>query len=528
MSETQTIIQTETQTVSQTINQTQEFKEEIKQDINANQELAIISNKPQKINVVAPSTIVNYAALRACFVEPGIFEKKEIKAPVVPQQQGQQQKAPTHYHVIQLLYNFDTDLGKKRIDDICIEGCEMYSNGGIRGGVTDNGDGTKKEQYSIMVAFDITNHEQMLFVECYNQLYMGAAHILFELRGQVAMPGFKEADPTSTGFKHPIHRPLDPLTNGIIEGRKPSTFLKLFKRKGYDGKVDRTLFCLPDGTEIPWECLNNVEMKFTPLINVKRIYIGQKALIQSEVVSAIVTHMIERNSIPKQLETMTKLTENDPELIDRVAAQFSRIMVARQDAIKAAESEPVTPTVQTQTQDNQPTFAGIIPTSQSQQVQQPQQPAYSQSSQQQYQPNTQQQFQPSTQQQFQPNTQQQFQQPIVQQQFQQPGAQQQFQQPNIQQSNIQQQASFPSVASAVQQQFQPQSQYQPSPQQYQPPTTDNVEQNRFSPSGLPNIPTPSVSDFTGGAPSRLGLPMNNMQRPGVFNPQLPGITNAPM
>ena len=262
--------------------------------------------------------------------------------------------APSYYYQIPLMYNFGT--GDNRIlNDFLFEGCEMETAFGIQSKPGQSG----RVEHSIMCRFDSANPEHNGFIESVGQIHGGCAFILHQMKGAVKLYNFNKDMAEATGLKNPVYRARDEVTGDVIPGRAPSMFLKLFSR-GKPPMVEQTLFTEPNGKIIPWALLQGVEMKFVPLIHVKRIYVGGgKASIQMEVVSAVVTSIRARNTASRQTNTMQRLTQARPELTDTVAAQLAKLTTDRQDQMFAAVA-PQAPTGEQQ--DVQPTFAGIAPT----------------------------------------------------------------------------------------------------------------------------------------------------------------------
>lgn len=266
---------------------------------------------------------------------------------------------PQSYSIIPLMYNFG-ELDDRKLSDLLYEGCEMESPYGIQ---IKEGQSGRKEQ-SIMCKFDVNDAENLRFIESVNQLHIGCAYILHSMKGTVKLPMFNNSTPEmaeATGLKNPVFRPRDPTTSEIIQGRSPSMYLKLFNR-GKPPMVEQTLFTGLDGKPIPWALLQGVEMKFIPLILVKRIYIGGgKGSIQMEVQSAIVTFIRARNTSTRQTETIQRLQQSRPALQDAVSAQLAKLTIDRQEQMLGN----MTPQQQSLgSSEAQPTYAGIAPTGQ--------------------------------------------------------------------------------------------------------------------------------------------------------------------
>lgn len=261
----------------------------------------------------------------------------------------------TPYHMIPFLYNYGT-VEHRRLSDFLLEGSEVSTSFGIQSKPNQSG----RLEHSIMVSFDVNDGAQARFIETMNQIHGGAAYILQQMKGTVKLFNFNAQMAEATGLKNPIYRPRDELTGEIIQGRKPSYYFKLFQR-GKAPMVEQTLFTDLNGKPIPWTLLQGVDMKFIPLIHIKRIYVGGgKASIQMEVVSAVVTSVRARNTATQQLSTINRLQHERPELVDTVSAQLAKLTTDRQDQMLGA-SAPLSPGKQVNGE-SQPTFTGITPT----------------------------------------------------------------------------------------------------------------------------------------------------------------------
>jgi len=275
---------------------------------------------------------------------------------------------PQFYYQIPLMYNTGTP-ENRALNDFLLEGCEMDTGAGIQSKPGQSG----RVEHSVMCTFDPNNKEQMAFIETMNGIHSGCAYILFAMKGPIKLYNFNIYDNNkqydakmteATGLKNPVYFPRDQMTGNPIQGRKPSMFLKLFSREKAP-MVEQTLFTGLDGKPIPWALLQGVEMKFIPLIHVKRIYVGGgKGSIQMEVVSAVVTSIRARNTTTRQTGTIDRLKQARPELPDMVAAQLAKLTTDRQDQMMPPAQQ------QQGTNDpNQPTFGGIVPTGPRPQIQ---------------------------------------------------------------------------------------------------------------------------------------------------------------
>lgn len=278
------------------------------------------------------------------------FEQKTIPG---TGQQATPPSPPQFYYQIPLMYNFGTD-DVRILNDFVFEACELNSSVGIQSKPGQSG----RLEHSIMCKFDANNAGHSRFIETIGQIHAGCAYILSQMKGGVKLFNFDPKMAEATGLKNPVYRARDQVTGEIVQGRAPSMFLKLFSR-GTGPLAEQTLFTGLDGKPVPWTLLQGVEMKFIPLIHVKRLYVGGgKASIQMEVVSAVITDIRARNTTTRQLSTIHGLISANPALADTVAAQLAKLTIDRQDQMLGAAPHQV----QHGDNESQPTYAGIAPT----------------------------------------------------------------------------------------------------------------------------------------------------------------------
>lgn len=265
------------------------------------------------------------------------------------------------YYQIPLMYNFGTQ-EQRVLNDFLLEGCEMETAFGIQSKQAQQqqqkpGQAVRME-HSIMSKFDMNNPHHVRFLETINQIHQGCGYILSQMKGSVKLYNFNPQMAEATGFKNPVYRPRDEMTGEPVVGRAPSMFFKLFSR-GKPPLGEQTLFTTPDGTPIPWALMNTVEMKFIPLLSVKRIYIGGgKASLQLEMVSAIVTSLRPRNTNTRQTDTINRLNTARPELSDTVSAQVAKLTLDRQEQLLGNNAPQNNTPVNNGGE--QPTFSGLI------------------------------------------------------------------------------------------------------------------------------------------------------------------------
>lgn len=261
---------------------------------------------------------------------------------------------PSFYNIIPLMYNTGT-AENPILSDLQLEGCELVSTLGIQAKPGQQG----RMDYSILAKFDLNNQDHLRMVECLNDLFEGCAYILETIKGTVKMFNFKASMAEATGLKHPVYKPRDEVTGDVIPGRAPSIYFKLFKR-GKPPVMEQTLFTDLEGNPIPWELLEGVELKFIPLLHVKRMYVGGgKASIQMEMLSAVVTSVKARGTFTNQTDTINRLRKARPDLQESVAAQLATLYKDRQDRLVTSQTSQQNTTADSNQNDG-PTFAAAI------------------------------------------------------------------------------------------------------------------------------------------------------------------------
>lgn len=254
---------------------------------------------------------------------------------------------PQTYNEVPVQYNFGDD-EKPKIAEFLLEFPEVYSNGGLIEKPGQNG----KIELSIMISLPQDNPDTKMLVDKLQEVWLGCCSILNQFKGGIGLGRVNFANPEAAvaAFKQPVYFPADKVTGEPIPGRNPSMFLKCFRR-GFGALQEKTLFVKPtkvvddagkpvlddNGEEevsyepIDWELLKGVEMKFIPLVHIKKIYVGGgKASLQMEVVSAIVTYISGRGTTIKNTATIKNLIKANPDLPNTLEEQIAKLTSARQ------------------------------------------------------------------------------------------------------------------------------------------------------------------------------------------------------
>jgi len=267
---------------------------------------------------MSESTYVSYSNFQYTSITPTSPQSKQI-----PNQPGQ------NYQEIVLQYNYGTK-EQPKVSEFLMEWPEVYSNGGIIKKVepTQGGKSKEKMSYSVMVNLPQTGETKVL-TDRLNEAHMACAYIIGQYKGALKMYDFDHNRPGGL-FKNPIYYPRDQVTGNLIEGKNPSIYLKLFKR-GFGATEEKTLFTDLSGNPIRWELLEGVEMRFIPLVQFEKIYVGGgKASLQLKIVSAVVTWIAAKNTVTKQTDTIKHIINSNPKAAETLAEQIAKLTMDRQ------------------------------------------------------------------------------------------------------------------------------------------------------------------------------------------------------
>lgn len=281
------------------------------------------------------------------------FETEKLKfyspeAKKIPNPPGVTKPQATYYQ-LPIAYNFSQKQGVSAFKEFFIEGPELETKTGIRSEPAQQGD---KMMHSLPCRFDLSDDQQVKFLGVINSFREVCVAELAKVKGQVGLHYFDAKSPDAL-FKDPIFRPRDKITGDLLEGASPSIFFRLFKR-GKLPYVTQTVFTGLDSTPLNWNMLQMVTMKFIPLIHIKHIYCGAKASIQMEVVSAVITRIVPVGSASMQMSTISRIREQNPDLVESVASQIARVSSQRQDQITGNDTQG-----EANNSESGPTFSGL-------------------------------------------------------------------------------------------------------------------------------------------------------------------------
>lgn len=260
-----------------------------------------------------PTDFVRYSEF-----DPARVGHNSPESKAIPGKQGQ------FYQQIILNYNYGTD-EKPDVKDLFIE-LPHVSSSGISEMAGKEGE---KISYSMYVPLNIRDPKCELFIKKYSEMFNKTAAILEKNRVAVKLPAFKGEMSEMCGYKHPIYYPTDKVTGEKIIGRNPSMYVKLHKA-GAGHLEEKTLFTDLKRNPIDWKLLYGVEMNMIPLVHVKKIYIGVKPSLQMEIVSAVVTRLIKKNTETRQSSTIDSWIQQNPDADEKLQEQIAKLNLDNQ------------------------------------------------------------------------------------------------------------------------------------------------------------------------------------------------------
>jgi hypothetical protein len=231
------------------------------------------------------------------------------------------------YQEMTIEYNYGTQERPYR-GSFYVECGEVVSSYGI---VTTELNGRKKR--SLQIALPLSSPASQAIVEGCERIYKTCANVIFNHKTILKLPYFNKDQPEASQFKNPIYFPRDKMTLEIIEGKSPNMYLTLAERG-----PNKTTFCDLNENILPWELLENVEMKMIPLIHFEKIYVGaNKPSLQMKLISAVVTSVVSKGKLIRQRGTIESLKSTNPDLVNALGAQIQ--------ALKSQQPEPSISTI---------------------------------------------------------------------------------------------------------------------------------------------------------------------------------------
>jgi hypothetical protein len=220
------------------------------------------------------------------------------------------------YSEISIDYNFGT-VDKPFLGPFYVELPEVTSTTGIT--ETEPVPGKIKNSIQISLPLNSDSDVTQMILNGMSEIYKAAAKNIFSNKGVLRLPHFNKDNPEASNFRHPIYYPRDKVSSEVIPGKSPNMYVPLFDRGYYKSQF----FDLRENF-INWKLLKNVDMKFVPVIQIEKIYIGaNKPSLQYKMISAVVTSVVSKNSKILQRETIETLKNKNPSLVNLVDSQLS-------------------------------------------------------------------------------------------------------------------------------------------------------------------------------------------------------------
>ena len=165
-----------------------------------------------------------------------------------------------------------------------------------------------------------------------SNLHLRCMEYAFEDRQDYGLGGAGKLDSFDTIFTSPIKWNLKDNQGNVMEGSTARASFKVFVYGDPSKKKTRkATFSMPDPKSpdgefvFPWEYLEDSDVTFAPLFQMKSIYSGGgKASIQMEIISAVVTSFIRLNTKGEQKDVIEKYNK-DEEVVARVAEQLRQM-----------------------------------------------------------------------------------------------------------------------------------------------------------------------------------------------------------
>jgi len=231
------------------------------------------------------------------------------------------------YQEMSIEYNYGTPERPYR-GSFYVECGEVVSSYGI---VTSELNGRKKR--SLQIALPLSSPAAQSIIDGCEKIYKACANVIYQNKTILKLPYFNKDQPEASQFKNPIYFPRDKMTLEIIEGKSPNMYMTLAERG-----PNKTTFCDLNENILPWELLENVEMKMIPLIHFEKIYVGaNKPSLQMKLISAVVTSVVSKGKMIRQKGTIEALKSTNPDLVNALGAQIQ--------ALKSQQPEPQQPTL---------------------------------------------------------------------------------------------------------------------------------------------------------------------------------------
>lgn len=224
------------------------------------------------------------------------------------------------YKELPLMYDYSTPEHKKT-DKLYMQYPEMKIPRGIQEKINERGG---YAEYSAMIVFDMSNPEHVRIVNSLKDLYKQIANLIGPVKGPLGLPHFNADAPEASGLGDIVYISRDKITSEVLEGKDPTQFYKMYKN---------TVFADLTGNPIDHNILKNAEITGYPLICHTHVYIGTKITIKSHIQSFIVTGVKKADGLARQVSTIGRVLEQNPNAQSSLEAQIAALMGDNQDVL---------------------------------------------------------------------------------------------------------------------------------------------------------------------------------------------------
>lgn len=225
-----------------------------------------------------------------------------------------------------------TKEGSAPSNDVRVECCKMTTTRGLLFQKNDNG----RMDYSIQSKFSPKNPDHVTFLEKFQGIYEKSVDAVFVHRKTVKVTLFNKTMPEATGFKNPIYRPKDEITDEILTDKDASMFLKPF----CFSPTFKTNFLDLKGNELDWNLLKDVQFDYVPVLKLKHIHIGSKISMQMNICSAYITDIRPMEQYVLQKESLLEYNTNNKDAAAALEAKIAELLNLQKELKKSMAEEP--------------------------------------------------------------------------------------------------------------------------------------------------------------------------------------------
>jgi hypothetical protein len=236
------------------------------------------------------------------------------------------------YKELPLMYDYSTP-DHKKTDKPYIQYPEMKIPRGIQEKMSQSGG---YNEYSVMIVFDMSNPEHVKTVDGLNSLHKRIANLIAPVKGTLGLHHFNPDTPEASGLAQMIYVARDKITGEVLEGKDPTQFYKMYKN---------TVFADLTGKAIDHNILKDAEITGYPLVCHTHVYIGTKITIKSHIQSFIVTGVKKADGLARQVSTIGRVLEQNPNAQSSLEAQIAALMGDNQDVLIQREQQVQAPAI---------------------------------------------------------------------------------------------------------------------------------------------------------------------------------------